>query len=824
MLLQNNFFSSLYTYLLQLESYIEKGQTVVTTANVYDKESGDEVAIRWDKFKTTLQFSADIILKEIEYKGYLKCSYNKRTHEVLVSHVPYVQYGDVKTPLFTADIVRLLVKSLNKYISGEELKIRFSSDSTVIAIDKSSLSLIPSIRDTNNYILLERVISTIDREKRKIDGDVKRYREKMARLEAARERAIAKKRKIYGLDPKEFESTEKFLETLSNLLADIYSKKVVNTKRNLEASKKAYCRLMMEALEPEEINLFKELEEAFEELFKKVKAFLKVEKDDVSYIDFVEYLDPDLGIVVDCNHFVSDVTSFIMEKFDIDNFDYSYFLDNDESKVDNKSFSDEDEEDFSDEDEEDYYVGFDNDLPVNGHIHNFIYDESRNIKDLLMRVINYMNDDWEKLVLKHKWYVMAKKCEQDFEEEEPILNLIKAAQKELNERKERSLEITFSELSQGEQNLWRAGEAFSLMILWRIYSAVNEDSEKLPSYHPIFCGTRVERYEYGYLGRRRIVGWDYEADFKRIKNGASLLLQIEALRIQLRYYELIQNDPLKAMDSFSKDSNLWGNIMRIPYFIRKDKDPYDHKESFNLLMIKPGYEEVDFSSIKYYSDDYGKRFGRRQTERAKIYFENSSDCECTRFMACIPKSLSIESIKSVVDYMYKATEYLCEGDINRLNFVCEDLTSMITLKSYLIEKEYERYLKKGFYYPRRELYINVDPTYYDNFIVNTPNNKVFWHQYDYNSSYRFHRKLGISLSIQIGSAIKIILETGEKVSVEQIKHLLLGEYLEEETRDYALLQEELKELSNYVTEERRGDFIYSIRDNSYVMRKQTWEE
>ena len=153
MLLKNKVFSSLYFYLSQLGSNTRLGQSLKTTVHVYDRLERDKVTYRFDGFKTTLCLSSDIILKEVTYKGYLEFVYDKRTKDILVTHVPYVQYGEASNRLFSyaEKTGKRVTTILKNYYECIEKNIRdFDENGEILRLLKSAHAEVEARKGAGN--------------------------------------------------------------------------------------------------------------------------------------------------------------------------------------------------------------------------------------------------------------------------------------------------------------------------------------------------------------------------------------------------------------------------------------------------------------------------------------------------------------------------------------------------------------------------------------------------------------------------------------------------------------------------------------------------
>ncbi len=242
MLLTNPYYSL-------LDSYIEHTKELFRDYKVeceyksYDKEKDNYIFFTCFDLKLESRFG-DFIIRDIKYEGVLKFCFNKASNEVYVTKVPYVIYGNTRIPIFTSGIAQIIVNKLQKYVPNNEIKIVFSNPLVPLAEDENVLSLLPSLANTKNHQLLVYILNGIKKEKTKIMMETKRYKEKQEKIYRKKENAIAKKRRILGLDPKDFTSVEEFQKKLTKKLIDFWNKKVENIERHLEANIKKYKSLL----------------------------------------------------------------------------------------------------------------------------------------------------------------------------------------------------------------------------------------------------------------------------------------------------------------------------------------------------------------------------------------------------------------------------------------------------------------------------------------------------------------------------------------------------------------------------------------------------
>ncbi len=234
MLLTNPYYSILYEYVTKNNFSDQSGKCDYKS---YDKAKDNFVYFNCFDIKGIDEVSK---LAKVNYEGSLEFSYNEATNEVYVSKVPYVVYQNIKVPVFTNDIVQIMLDKLQKYTPSNMLKVVFADSVLPLAIDDRATKLLPALKETSNYRFLMAIISKITEEKKHIMAQTKRFQESQARNERSIERAIAKKRKIMGLDPKDFPTIEEFQSKLREKIIATCQYKLDNIERHLEANIKNY--------------------------------------------------------------------------------------------------------------------------------------------------------------------------------------------------------------------------------------------------------------------------------------------------------------------------------------------------------------------------------------------------------------------------------------------------------------------------------------------------------------------------------------------------------------------------------------------------------
>lgn len=249
MLLANPYFSYIYSYLEAINKLDIANFNC--THKYYESVKGDFIYYRCFELESSIQLKTGIILNNAKYYGMLEFSYNKSTKEVYINSVPYVICGDTKIPLFTSDIARIIVERLGKIVPISEIKLVFKEQNAVLIEDRDVVNVLPAISNTRNHQLLVRAMSTIEQEKQKIRDDIDKCKAREERRIDEEERVYRKKRRIYGLDPKEF-TFDEFKRRLGEIQTKSYTEELKSLKRIYEESSKAYYDLFLGDLLPED--------------------------------------------------------------------------------------------------------------------------------------------------------------------------------------------------------------------------------------------------------------------------------------------------------------------------------------------------------------------------------------------------------------------------------------------------------------------------------------------------------------------------------------------------------------------------------------------
>lgn len=279
---------------------------------------------------------------------------------------------------------------------------------------------------------------------------------------------------------------------------------------------------------------------------------------------------------------------------------------------------------------------------------------------------------------------------------------------------------------------------------------------------------------------------DKEFIFKMI----NLVFYIYDLKEKIKYYQKIISNPDTACLEFEKNNILWGNILELPYFFKVACENFQNSyDKFNMLMIKPGTTNIDLDNIVFLSK-YEKeafrgpsRYGSApcyETKKFKYNYHkkivgdivSNKLYNAERLIVTIPKSLEYEEVKKLVDFGIKYGF--------NINFICESLDVYLNVRRIIILKEIAmRKQDNTFIGNNGNIFVNIDPYYYQTYFATLPTNKVFWHMYNYSSNYKYNRKDINSLTSLIHECMYVnYLKNDGNINYEELEEHLLGSYEE----------------------------------------------
>ena len=816
MLLANPDYSCLDSYIEAVEGFFSKND-VKCDYKSYDKEKDNYIFFYCYDLKSDIKIE-DVFLNEVKYEGNLEFSFNKATNEVYISKLPFVTYGNAKVLVFTSDIANIIVEKLNKYIPSEEIKLVFANPLALFAADKGVINVIPSLKDTRNHKLLISTLGNIEKEKRKVKGDVIRYKAKQDRLDRKKEIAISKKRKISGLDPKDFVSIEDFQDEVVKRLIPIWNKRIENIERHLEVTKNKYKELILENDENYEnithmfyvyiIEMLQEKMKEYDVIDENNKSKLYAFHDSRDYnpnskYDFERNLafkyklaellkkypyafnKENLRPVCDfklalISLFEKYSYAFNQKEKELINL-WKYFFELEYNEIDKNMFDkaimyisscfpdsyfpiskDKKEKKYENIDEIEEYFDID-------EIKELFECGMLTSAELRERICYWLKGCWRKSDLYYQ--------SEEFLE---VLNYFKKISLTVNENIlsdaldyliDRDLFSTNGALKSycrmkndfpsndlkkiaTEEQLFYDGEYIMYETFLRTENGCYEYLTDHPAFRKIYYEYKDSREgnNYNYLA----ICDDMCSRGNRV-TALDLMMQIDKLNEQKADYKKMLKNPKESIfrNINKKD---WGSLIQLPYWLRIYRDPGEGHEIYNLLMIKKGVTNIDFDNMVKFID------GPLTVKRKKLDYK-----KCDRLMVTIPNSLPIKEIKKIIDYAHEHSYFL--------NLVCENIETSLIVKKILINNAVDSYINGNNYF-KDLCFVNVDPTYYDSFLINTPTNKNFWHWYDYSSDYKYKRKVLLSLDKQFDLVLPYCANSDGSIYYPLLDELMFGEYFD----------------------------------------------
>lgn len=720
MYIQNPLYSNVDLYLIELNKYLKKNYELKADYKTYDKQNDDNIMFIIFDIKSKLKnIESNFIIKEFNYVGKFTFYFNKLANHIIVKEIPIINFNNkIKLPIFTQDLANILVEKISKYVKLESITISFENNLSVIVIDDTVKDLIPSIKETRNYKLLTIILETIAKEIKNIRQDVINHKAHYDKVERSKEKAINKKRVILGINPLEYESEEKFNNVLNERIKEAYIRKHAKAKRHLELSENKYKKLLDN----------ERLYDYFNFIFNTYLAE-KTEKEIP-----LEFKD----IVLDARE---EFRRYLIRR-------NSYY-----DTIDSGSIK---------------------------YCLKYWLEESnfyeRYKKDFINAVYSF-----------------------DLNNKLGALSIIKKVKSQDDIRYD---EYGRHQIDSDEWIKWFCIEIYNLPQAWML----NEEDKILLKYHPIFYDKAIydkllrDGSNNGKLFKQFANRYFFtiEPCYKshEFASGYNLLYQIPRLiEIEKKCADNVKNIDKMVLD-FRTFSASWGNIINLPYWSVEDTSNHTtrggySREIFIYFVVKPGIQKIDFSKIKCFGRNWSNKL--ISAHYSANFFE---DCvRANRLMIFLPKSLNYKDIITILNNL-KYTEndfsYIDIGlktEVNNnenqifnhscskwLNIICEDLGVYLFIKKYLMKKLINKDIL-----PTR-IFVNYDPEYYKNYLVEVPSAEILWHKYDYIiSNYKYNRKYLFDLRGQLIYAkeyLNDILDIYEDNSeyYDILEEILLGSY------------------------------------------------
>lgn len=794
-----------YTYidllLRELEKQINNGYYLKSNYKSYDKNINDKVIFKIFDIKSSLINNDNFILKEFNLNGQLDFEYIKSSNVVLITSLPTINvFNKMDIPLFTHDLANIIVKSLKQLININDVNIMFANFLTISVIDSKVKDIIPSIINNSNYISLQKVIQKISAEIAKINKVILEQRAHLDKLQVKKEKAVAKKTHILGIDPKNYKSYEEFVNQLNMKLNQVWSTLLFKNARHLESTKVKYKLLLKQ-----NINYFFRiiiifyLASKFDENKEEAKGYTANVK---LFMDFLNQKSDGYFNKFNNDLFLDDKHFMILTSKDY-HYWQDYYTDKvefieklkEEYQKDNKFFK------------EDRYAFEPYDYPKENMIRLLAYykyeisylTEYKDIVVEYLKELKNLNIDIEELFEISKW-AGSKNSDNANELIENFIEQLKNIALPSKELYDKFLDVALnfdlnnplgfaSYLKDSNPNNYiefdtTTGEwwcPFDLKSKWKGKTEMNFEYINRAIKFDFGKDGFFPRGAHNLLKYHPILSLEYtNNDFRK---GIDLLRQIKSLEKQKEYYEFASLNPTKALLDIKTLNTCWGYILKNPYWFRTS---FNHFEDYSLLMIMPGITNIDLNKIPAYRvrSHNGRYYN---TTKEVITFPPST---CSRLTLTIPSTLKDEEINKLFVllpqfYETKIGEY--NSDTKKygfyLNIICDNPETALKIKKIIY---FDKNIDLSFI---DRIYLNLDPDYYSNFIINTPDNDIFYEQYNFSSAYKFKRNYVFDLHGQESLALTFIekktpFKEGDKEYNELLELLLLGDYSNNKFENY----------------------------------------
>lgn len=653
---------SLQQYTNMINKLLEKG-TFSSKYKSYDSTKGEVVTFICFSIESVIERNG-FVLQSFIYQGNLVFSYNQTTHAIWISELP--KYGDEKNSisLFTSDILSIIVEKIKNYVEIDKIVIDFKDTYQKFAIDNHLYKILPQIENNINYKRMCLIYEQMCLEEERIKREVLEEKKRKDKEDAIKERVVAEKSIIYGIDQRDYEDYFAYLDAVNKKICEVCDYKISNINRHIEANKKKYIALLR-----------------------------KNDKGHKGLKDILNILSWDWGFG-ESEYCHNEVFQIIVSNLE----ETSKKVEVTEQLLDI------------------YYEAI------------YQYDSDLSNKRSLISLLSHIRNN-------RGW------VEGRYDEEGKMPS--------------------------------KPNDMYHYILGVGYY--YGSDEEIINYKNPIFNGSS------------RIV----QKDFKKC---VDTLFQIASLKKQLVYYENMRSNPDKALINFQNSRDSWNSILHFPYWLRIGRDSSRKantysREKYNLLMIKPGVKDIDLDHIRVFTRNNGQEFGSTKVERQeylqKLIQGEIKFSHCSRLIITIPKSLHFENVIRLIDYAHQYG--------SRVLFICETSDVAVTIKEILVDRAIQAYkqisssepcrkvvLKTRGKYFKNECFLCVDPTYFSNFMLDTPTNKAFWHRYDYTGSYKYRKQEPASLDYVFDRTIYENMHDG-KVDYERVTKQLLGSYSSKET-------------------------------------------
>lgn len=296
MFLTNPFYSFLFEYTKKVNDNIDEN-IFETNYKSYIKEDKNNVCFNIFDIESKIKTKSGINLYDIKYENLLNFTFKKNSNEITINKIPvYKGKTNVKIPVFTNDICKIIIDSLKKVTDCKDFEISFSDSYSPIVLDIVSEKVFPTLTKTNNYKITKKIICNVEKELNNIKKTVNSYKLQQDRKIKIMERIYESRRKIYGVDPKKYKTVDEFYNAVKKELSTKLKKILNRINIQLDATEKKYKEL------EDKINTNINLE--------------KILKEDKDYFNIVFFIAKHIVFISEAKDKINvDIVDFILNHF-----------------------------------------------------------------------------------------------------------------------------------------------------------------------------------------------------------------------------------------------------------------------------------------------------------------------------------------------------------------------------------------------------------------------------------------------------------------------------------------------------------------------------
>ena len=207
----------------------------------------------------------------------------------------------------------------------------------------------------------------------------------------------------------------------------------------------------------------------------------------------------------------------------------------------------------------------------------------------------------------------------------------------------------------------------------------------------------------------------YKIDNMGFIESIDLLMDMQKLNKKKMHYIRMSNYLLPLSFLYNR-GNTWGPMMYLPSFLYLDNS-IDNMATY-MYMIKPGTKKANIKDSYYYEKGKDKNISELNKD------ENKNNIDCKTMITTIPKSLKDKQLNQVLNNALKYGK-------NQM-FVFDSVDSFLETLRKIIEQEKNQLKNHGhvFYYDNNlkkycKIQMTIRPNYYNTYLVNTPHPSTY---------------------------------------------------------------------------------------------------